>query len=95
MLRFREGIDADPRGGPRIAFFVLLLAYALYAMPWSYIVLPKEGTSLALPLVIADVKALAMVTWLAVAWMRIDAYLSYRLLRRERVAAPRAPEAAK
>ena len=37
----------------RIVVFALLLAYALYAMPWSYIVLPKEGTSLALPLVIA------------------------------------------
>ena len=79
----------------RIAFFVLLLAYALYAMPWSYIVLPKEGTSLALPLVIADVKALAMVTWLAVAWIGIDSYLSYRLLRREREAAPSVPGAAK
>ena len=79
----------------RIAFFVLLFAYALYAMPWSYIVLPKEGTSLALPLVIADVKALAMATWLAVAWIGVDSYLSYRLLRREREVAARAPEAAK
>jgi hypothetical protein len=79
----------------RIVFFVLLLAYALYAMPWSYIVLPKEGTSLALPLVISDVKALAMATWLGVAWIGIDAYLSHRLLRREREGSPRAPEAAK
>jgi len=79
----------------RIAFFVLLFAYALYAMPWSYIVLPKEGTSLALPLVIADVKALAMTTWLAVAWIGVDSYLSYRLLRREREVARRTPEAAK
>lgn len=67
----------------RIVFFALLLGYALYAMPWSYIVLPKEGTSLALPLVIADVKALAMATWLGVAWIGIDAYLSYSLLRKQ------------
>jgi hypothetical protein len=79
----------------RIVVFALLLAYALYAMPWSYIVLPKEGTSLALPLVIADVKALAMATWLSVAWIGIDAYLSFTLLRRQREAASRAPGAAK
>jgi hypothetical protein len=79
----------------RIVFFALLLAYALYAMPWSYIVLPKEGTSLALPLVISDVKALAMATWLGVAWIGIDAYLSFRLLRREKAKATRAPEAAR
>jgi hypothetical protein len=70
----------------RIVVFALLLAYALFAMPWSYVVLPKEGTSLALPLVIADVKALAMATWLAVAWIGVDAYLSHRLLRRQREA---------
>ena len=79
----------------RFIVFALLLAYALYAMPWSYIVLPKEGTSLALPLVIADVKALAMSTWLAVAWIGIDAYLSFTLLRRQREAASRIPGAAK
>jgi len=79
----------------RIVVFALLLVYALFAMPWSYVVLPKEGTSLALPLVIADVKALAMATWLCVAWIGIDAYLSFRLLRRQREAAARAPEAAK
>ena len=79
----------------RIAVFALLLAYALYAMPWSYIVLPKEGTSLALPLVIADVKSLAMATWLGVAWIGIDAYLSFTLLRRQREATPPAPGAAR
>jgi hypothetical protein len=79
----------------RIVFFAFLLAYALYAMPWSYIVLPKEGTSLALPLVIADVKALAMATWLGVAWIGIDAYLSYRLLRREKEKSARPPETAR
>jgi len=79
----------------RIVFFVLLLAYALYAMPWSYIVLPKEGTSLALPLVISDVKALAMATWLGVAWIGIDAYLSYSLLRKQQDAAAKKPGAAK
>ena len=79
----------------RIVFFVLLLAYALYAMPWSYIVLPKEGTSLALPLVIADVKALAMATWLAVAWIGIDAWLSWKLQARAREAGSPAAGAAK
>ena len=83
----------------RIVFFVLLLAYALYAMPWSYIVLPKEGTSLALPLVIADVKALAMATWLAVAWIGVDAWLGFTLSRRlearEGRTAGRTPEPAK
>ena len=78
----------------RIVFFALLLAYALYAMPWSYVVLPKEGTSLALPLVISDMRALAMATWLGVAWIGIDAYLSFRLLKAERAGAP-ASKAAK
>jgi hypothetical protein len=64
-------------------------------MPWSYVVLPKEGTSLALPLVIAEMRALAMATWLGVAWIGIDAYLSFRLLRRQREASAPAPEAAK
>ncbi len=79
----------------RTVFFALLLGYALYAMPWSYIVLPKEGTSLALPLVIADVKALALATWLGVAWVGLDAYLSFVLLRKQRQAPAGKPEAAK
>jgi hypothetical protein len=64
-------------------------------MPWSYIVLPKEGTSLALPLVIADVKALAMATWLGVAWIGVDAYLSFSLLKKQRQVTAAKPEAAK
>jgi hypothetical protein len=79
----------------RIVVFALLLGYALFAMPWSYIVLPKEGTSLALPLVIADVKALAMATWLGVAWIGVDAYLSFSLLKKQRQVTAVKPEAAK
>jgi len=79
----------------RIGVFALLLGYAMYAMPWSYIVLPKEGTSLALPLVIADVKALAMATWLGVAWIGVDAYLSFSLLKKQRQVTADKPEAAK
>jgi len=79
----------------RIVVFALLLAYALFAMPWSYVVLPKEGTSLALPLVIADVKALAMATWLGVAWIGVDAYLSFSLLKKQRQVTADKPEAAK
>jgi hypothetical protein len=79
----------------RIVVFALLLGYAMYAMPWSYIVLPKEGTSLALPLVIADVKALAMATWLGVAWIGVDAYLSFSLLKKQRQVTADKPEAAK
>ncbi len=79
----------------RIVVFALLLGYALYAMPWSYIVLPKEGTSLALPLVIADVRSLALATWLGVAWIGLDAYLSFALLRKQRRASATRPEAAK
>jgi hypothetical protein len=82
-------------GVARIVFFVLLLGYTLYAMPWSYVVLPKEGTSLALPLVISDVKALAMAAWLGVAWIGVDAYLSFRLQRREKEKGARPPEAAR
>ncbi len=78
----------------RAIVFALLLAYALFSMPWSYAVLPKEGTSLALPLVIADMRSMALCMWLAVAWIGVDAYLSWRLLGREKAKAARPPEAA-
>ena len=79
----------------RAIVFALLLAYTLYAMPWKYLVLPKEGVSLALTDVVATVKSLAVATWLCVAWIGIDAYLSFALLRKARAAATRAPEPAK
>jgi len=51
--------------------------------------------SLALTDVVATVKSLAVATWLCVAWIGIDAYLSFALLRKARAAATRAPEPAK
>ena len=79
----------------RAVVFVLLLAYTLYAMPWAYLVLPKEGVSLALTDVVATVKSLAVATWLGVAWIGIDAYLSFALQRKQRESAPRTLEPAK
>jgi hypothetical protein len=77
----------------RAIVFALLLAYVLYAMPWSYAFLPKEGASLALPVVISDLKALAVAAWLGVAWIGVDAWLSVSVLRKQARAGK--PEAAK
>jgi hypothetical protein len=79
----------------RAIVFAVLLAYSLYAMPWSYLVLPKEGVSLALVDVVAAVKSLAVAVWLGVAWIGVDAYLSFALLRKAGGATARPPEPAK
>jgi hypothetical protein len=79
----------------RAVVFAVLLVYSLYAMPWSYIFLPKEGVSLALVDVVATIKSLAVTVWLGVAWIGVDAYLSFALLRKAGNATARAPEPAK
>jgi hypothetical protein len=79
----------------RAIVFALLFAYTLYSMPWTYLVLPKEGVSLALVDVVAAVKSLAVAVWLGVAWIGVDTYLSFSLLRKPRGVAPRTPEPAK
>jgi hypothetical protein len=78
----------------RAIVFALLLAYTLYSMPWTYLVLPKEGVSLALVDVVATVKSLAVAVWLGVAWIGVDTWLSFALLRKDRDGA-RAAEPAK
>jgi len=79
----------------RAIVFAVLLAYSLYSMPWSYLVLPKEGVSLALVDVVAAVKSLAVAVWLGVAWIGIDAYLSFALLRKAGNVTARPAEPAK
>ena len=74
----------------RAIVFAVLLVYSLYAMPWAYLVLPKEGVSLALVDVVAAVKSLAVAVWLGVAWIGVDAYLSFALLRKAGGATARA-----
>ncbi len=79
----------------RAAVFVLFAAYALYVMPWKYLDLvffPRDGVLLATGDVLRALKSLIVATWLGVAWIGIDAYLSFALGRKER--AGRAPEAA-
>ena len=79
----------------RAIVFAVLLVYSLYSMPWSYLVLPNEGVSLALVDVVAAVKSLAVAVWLGVAWIGVDAYMSFALLRKAGKVAARAPEPAK
>jgi hypothetical protein len=79
----------------RAIVFAVLLAYTLYAMPWSYFVLPKEGVSLALVDVVATMKSLAVAVWLGVAWIGVDAYLSFALLRKAGGVPARSPKPAK
>lgn len=69
----------------RLMVFVLLLAYTLYAMPWKYLDLvffPRSGVLLATGDVLTAIKTLVVATWLAVAWIGIDAYLGFALQRR-------------
>jgi len=79
----------------RAIVFAVLLVYTLFAMPWSYMFLPKEGVSLALVDVVATMKSLAVAVWLGVAWIGVDAYLSFALLRKAREVPARSPEPAK
>jgi hypothetical protein len=51
--------------------------------------------SLALVDVVATVKSLAVAVWLGVAWIGVDAWLSFALLRKARDVTARAPEPAK
>ncbi len=82
----------------RIVVFVLLAAYTLYAMPWKYIDLvffPRDGVLLATGDVLRALKTLIVSAWLSVAWIGVDAWLSWSLQRRERKPTPPAPEAAR
>jgi hypothetical protein len=84
----------------RAIVFALLLAYTLYAMPWKYLDLvffPRDGVLLANGDVLTALKSLMVASWLGVAWIGVDAWLSFALMRRktEAAAAPRKPEPAK
>ena len=82
----------------RAAVFAFLLAYTLYAMPWKYLDLvffPRDGVLLATGDVLRALKTLIVASCLAVAWIGVDAYLGFALLRRgrERAATPPSPSA--
>ncbi|MEI7706071.1 MAG: hypothetical protein WCK73_15915 [Deltaproteobacteria bacterium] len=82
----------------RAVVFVLLAAYTLYAMPWKYIDLvffPRDGVLLATGDVLKALRTLTVATWLAVAWIGVDAWLGLALQRRQREAPSGAPGAAK
>ncbi len=83
----------------RAIVFVLLAAYALYAMPWKYLDLvffPRDGVLLATGDVLKALKTLIVSLWLAVAWIGVDVYLGFMLQRRARERdGSRTPEAAK
>ncbi len=82
----------------RIVVFALLLVYTLYAMPWKYLDLvffPRDGVLLATGDVLRALKTLIVASWLAVAWIGVDAYLGFTLQRRQRADPSPAPGAAK
>jgi hypothetical protein len=84
----------------RAIVFALLLAYTLYALPWKYLDLvffPRDGVLLANGDVLTAMKTLMVAACLAVAWIGVDTWLSFALLRKERegASASRAPEPAK
>jgi hypothetical protein len=82
----------------RIVVFALLLIYTLTAMPWKYLDLiffPRDGVLLATGDVLRALKTLIVASWLAVAWIGVDAYLGFALQRRQRADPSPAPGAAK
>jgi len=85
----------------RAIVFALLLAYTLYAMPWKYLDLvffPRDGVLLASGDVLTALRSLMVATCLAVAWIGVDTWMSFALLRKRVERSARAsgtPEPAK
>jgi|WetSurMetagenome_2_1015567.scaffolds.fasta_scaffold210544_2 hypothetical protein len=85
----------------RAVVFALLLAYTLYALPWKYLDLvffPRDGVLLANGDVLTALKTLMVATCLGVAWIGVDTWLSFALLRKQGERGARAsgsPEPAK
>jgi hypothetical protein len=78
----------------RAVVFALLLAYTLYALPWKYLDLvffPRDGVLLANGDVLTALKTLMVATCLGVAWIGVDTWLSFALLRKQDERAARAP----
>jgi hypothetical protein len=78
----------------RAVVFALLLAYTLYALPWKYLDLvffPRDGVLLANGDVLTALKTLMVATCLGVAWIGIDTWLSFALLRKQDARTARAP----
>jgi hypothetical protein len=81
----------------RAIVFVLLAAYTLYATPWGFLTLDAfkaEGLSARTPQVLEAMKPIVLAAWLAVAWIGVDAYLSFALGRKAREAARKPGSAA-
>jgi hypothetical protein len=69
----------------RAVVFAALTIYTLYAMPWKYLDLVffgREGVLLASADVLMSIRSLIVAALLSVAWIGLDAWLSYNLIRR-------------
>ncbi len=78
----------------RAVVFAVLALYTLYAMPWKYLDLvffPRDGVLLATGDVLRALKSLIVASWLAVAWIGVDAWLGISLQRRARDQAKAGP----
>jgi len=72
----------------RAAIFVALLAFLLYAMPWSYLPLLFANIDTQAILTRSELRRvmapLIVVASLGVAWTGLDAYLGIKVWKRER-----------
>lgn len=69
----------------RVLVFALLLLYTLYAMPWKYLDLiffGRQGVLLSGSEVLVSIRSFIVAAFLSVAWVGLDAWLSFALLRR-------------
>ncbi len=80
----------------RAVVFAALTIYTLYAIPWKYLDLVffgRQGVLLSSPDVLMSIRSLIVAALLSVAWIGLDAWLSYTLLQRAEAKAtgPAAP----
>jgi hypothetical protein len=79
----------------RAVVFAALTIYTLYAIPWKYLDLiffGREGVLLSSADVLMGIRSLIVAALLSVAWIGLDAWLSYTLIQRSEAAkAPAVP----
>jgi hypothetical protein len=77
----------------RAVVFAALTIYTLYAIPWKYLDLiffGREGVLLSSADVLMSIRSLIVAALLSVAWIGLDAWMSYTLIKRSEAKAPAA-----
>jgi hypothetical protein len=78
----------------RAVVFAVLLVYTLYAIPWKYLDLiffGRQGVLLSSADVLMSIRSVIVAALLSVAWIGLDAWLGFTLLRRAEAGKAPAP----